>query len=854
MSWPLIRPAIPTRGSDQNRQPRLSWQVGLLTWNGVLAAFAAIPKAIVWTSTRATPSGYCLVANLTRMIPQRWDSLAQDISCDVARIADGNTPEAVSTRRRSVIEAVRQHTSDPQITAAVVLAHELWETAAEAGDLTVLKDAVDVLEDLSARLPEEQELRDQIVLPNLCVALTVRARETGSRDDDVRLIDIARYLVSTAPERGDHAFTLIDALRRRFADTGNLAWISESIEVAAAWAQRTSDDPQALVMLSGLLMVRFQKAADPDDLDRAIQAGRLAVARLQVNAMASPDVLLMAKINLAQSLHQRFLSAGNTADLDDALALYSELAPQLSAESPDYPELLNNFGMVLLKQFDRTGTSQLLDEAVRVGRLAVAASGGIDKAQQTIIRAALRRSLSRRYEEQRDPGDLDELMRLDVVAVGLEADTPPREAHGLTGRRIDRWMRLASQWDELVTEVRELPGFGDFLMAPRFDTLRRAAEGGPIVMLNAGLHRCDAVVVQLDRAEPVALENLTIDSATHEVRRYLRTIWDYQQACQTEAIARARITDGANDYRAFQAYDQARTAAVEQRKHMETTLTDITEWMWYAVGRPVVDALGTPPGGDNLHHRLWWCPIGLLSFLPIHAAGLHTRAGGETILDNFISSYTPSLRALLEARARTPEESEPGDVLLVAVPNAAGAAPLLKVDDETAMLRDLLSGCFALRAGEAATRKSVLEALQVYGYAHFSCHGLDNPFDPRQAGVQMYDGLLSVRDIAAARFRGQFAFLSACTTASSVSHVPDEALNLASALHHAGYRHVVATQWSVYDGVALEMSRRFYAAATDGGRLVPDRAAIALHSALKELRDLHPARPSVWAPYVHIGP
>jgi len=786
------------------------------------------------------------------MVRQRWDDLAQDISRDIARIADGDAPGMVPARRRSVIAAVREHTSDRQTTAAIVLAHELWQAAAEAGDLTVLDDAVDVLEDLSERLSEGQALRDQIVLPNLCVALAVRARETGNLDDNVRLIDLARYLISVAPGQGEYAFALVDALRRQFSETGDLTWISEGIEVAAAWAQGTGDVPQALVMLSGLLMVRFQNAADPADLDRAIQAGRLAVERLQVTAVAAPDVLLKAKVNLAQSLHQRFLSGGGTADMDDAFALYSELIPQLSTEFPDYPGLLSNFGVILLARFEKTGSAQLLDEAVRAGRLAMAASGGADEAQRTIIRTGLRRSLGRRYEERRDPADLDELTRLDTVAVDYETYTPPAGAPGLTGSGIDRWMRLASQWDELVTEVRRLPGFGEFLQAPRFGALREAADSGPVVMLNAGPRRCDAIVVQPDRAEPVALENLTIDSAAREVRHYLRAIWEYQQAYQAEAMARARISNGASGYSAFQAYDQARTAAVQQREHMEATLTEIAEWMWHAVGRPVLDALGTP--GGNGPRRLWWCPIGLMSFLPIHAAGLHARACGETVLDNVVSSYTPSLRALLQARSRVPGDSASGEMLLVAVPETAGAVPLQKVDGETTMLRDLLGGRCVLRDREAATRESVLGALQVHGYVHFSCHGLDNPLNPRQAGVQLHDGLLSVRDIAAARFRGQFAFLSACTTASSISHVPDEALNLASALHHAGYRHVVATQWSVYDGVALDMSRRFYAAATDAGRLVPDVAATALHDAVKELRDLEPARPSVWAPYIHIGP
>lgn len=790
------------------------------------------------------------------MVPQRWVGLAEEISRDIERVISGDVSGAVPTRRRAVIEAVLKCMPDPPTVAGVVLADALWEIGGPAGDVATLGDAITVLEDLAARLPEGHQVRDEIVLRNLRVALEIRTTETGNPDDNTRLIDIARYLLAVAPsgvpERAEQASALINALRRQFAVTGDLALISESIEVAAAWGQDADNDPAALVTLGGLLLLRFQIAADPDDLDRAVDAGRLAVGLLRGRPQAWSDVLLKAMINLAQAFQQRFACRGNVADLDEAFALYSELAPQLSVESPDYPLLLSNFGMTLLDQFGQTGNSQLLDEAVRVGHLAVAASSRTDRAQRRTIRAALRESLSRRYEERGDLRDLDEVVRLDAPRVD-GAPRPGAERRRPTRRRADEWMRLASQWDELVAEVRGLPGFKDFLMVPQFGKLREAAESGPIVMLNAGPRRCDAVVVHRDHAEPVALDGLSIETVTVQVKHYLKSIWDYQKASRSEAMARARTVGGAAGYQAFQAHDQARADAVRQQKHMDAMLTELTEWMWDELAGPVLAALGPSHGGDP-PRRLWWCPTGLMAFLPIHAAGLHTQAGGQTVLDNVISSYAPSLRALLQARSQPCDGSGSSDVLIVAVPKAGGAEPLLKVDEETALLRDLLGGRCTVRAHETATRQSVLQDLRVHRYAHFSCHGLEDPADPRQAGLLMHDGLLSVRDIAAARLSGEFAFLSACKTATSVSRLPDEVLNLASALHHAGFRHVVATQWSVYDAVAPEMSRRFYATATNSGRLVPGRAAVALHGAVKELRDLRSSRPSNWIPYVHIGP
>src|ERR1700722_5675254 len=45
--------------------------------------------------------------------------------------------------------------------------------------------------------------------------------------------------------------------------------------------------------------------------------------------------------------------------------------------------------------------------------------------------------------------------------------------------------------------------------------------------------------------------------------------------------------------------------------------------------------------------RLWWCPTGPFSFLPIHAAGIYDTKGTESVFDYVVSSYTPSLKSLL---------------------------------------------------------------------------------------------------------------------------------------------------------------------------------------------------------------
>jgi CHAT domain-containing protein len=424
----------------------------------------------------------------------------------------------------------------------------------------------------------------------------------------------------------------------------------------------------------------------------------------------------------------------------------------------------------------------------------------------------------------------------------------------LAGRHADQWMSLSRSWDERIREVRALPGFTDFLTAPRFEALAQAAEDGPVVLLNAAPDRCDAIIVHPDRAEPVDLGGLTIDTVADNTRRYQRTIWKYQEARQALALTRRAVAEGDASFAAYRAHDQARAAVVAQKASMEPTLNEILEWMWSAIAAPVLRALGFTGRTPQSPKRLWWCPTGIMTFLPLHAAGVHTGTDEQTVLDTAVSSYTPSLRALLAARTRPAGNLGTDELLLVSVPDAPDTPPLPKVDEEAAALRDLLGGRCTLRGGETATRREILRALTVHRFAHFSCHGLESPLDPRHAGIVMHDGLLSVRDIAAVRFSGEFAFLSACKTAVGVARLPDEAMSLAAALHYTGFRHVVATQWSVYDSIASDVARLFYREAIVDGGLVPDRFAIALHRALTAIRDTHRARPSTWIPYVHQGP
>jgi CHAT domain-containing protein len=98
---------------------------------------------------------------------------------------------------------------------------------------------------------------------------------------------------------------------------------------------------------------------------------------------------------------------------------------------------------------------------------------------------------------------------------------------------------------------------------------------------------------------------------------------------------------------------------------------------------------------------------------------------------------------------------------------------------------------------------------------------------------------------------GGLAFLSACETAVGDAALADESLTLAGAFQAAGYRHVIATQWTVSDRVMWQLVRDFY---RNLPREAPEGAARALHQAVLRTRQHHAEHPAAWAQFVHVGP
>jgi CHAT domain-containing protein len=240
-------------------------------------------------------------------------------------------------------------------------------------------------------------------------------------------------------------------------------------------------------------------------------------------------------------------------------------------------------------------------------------------------------------------------------------------------------------------------------------------------------------------------------------------------------------------------------------------------------------------------------------------------AASASVAGRVVSSYTPTLTSLIRAR-RTPG---PIRALAVGVPDApsyaAGARGLPAVLPELQAITGHLPppDQATYLIGPTATRELVLDALPENSWLHLSCHAVQHPIDASRSAFLLHDQPLPLTDLAALDLpAADLAYLAACQTATGDIQLLDEALHLAATLQLVGYRHVLATLWSISDTAAPAMADSIYAHLTHPDPDYPTpgdcpdaaRAPHALHHAVTQLRQAFPSEPLTWAPYIHLGP
>ncbi|KAG2739836.1 hypothetical protein P692DRAFT_20754507 [Suillus brevipes Sb2] len=364
-----------------------------------------------------------------------------------------------------------------------------------------------------------------------------------------------------------------------------------------------------------------------------------------------------------------------------------------------------------------------------------------------------------------------------------------------------RYRRLVEDWMGVVEEIRKIEGFSRFLLPPIFADLQEAARDGPIIMLIASKSTCDAIIIP-HKQSPTSIRLPT------NLEKLATLMLELREAIGNDASPKGN----------------------------QTALIKVLRKLWNDVVFPVVENLGAFARRGS---RIWWCPTSVFNFLPLHAAGEY-RANGESLSQQYISSYTPSLTALVRAR-RNHDRSPSVSFAAIGQNRPGGHSSTLElVEPELKLVRSLLPDpptvSFTKITSVDATKSTALCALRNNTWLHFACHGTQKFDDPFKSALLMRDQPLSLLDITKMDLsRHQFAFLFACESAIGDSEMPDEVIHLAAGLQFAGVKSVVGTLWKVDDSTAQRLIEAFYINLCRHGTMNSKRAARALHKAVRSL-------------------
>ncbi|CAH0043469.1 unnamed protein product [Clonostachys solani] len=469
-------------------------------------------------------------------------------------------------------------------------------------------------------------------------------------------------------------------LRLRFEYLGNYKDIEESIRhykgaASLAKGRNMHHQPSILLGLSKSYLSRYEDAKSTDDIDKALRCRMTAVALCPTDHTWFPVYLNSLRAVCSQKDDGNYYEADYKGLLKiavNALQLADDLnrpeeASQLKFIGMQFCwEFVNDFhslnleiGIYMLEKAFKHPTTRVKSR-VHVGCGLVACyieAGRIPAAYSAAVKTlSLMPKLTPRSFEVSDKQSYletavglassvvglaldvgDELykviqylelgrgiilnslgdLRLDIIDLQAlhpklaeeftrlreKLDTPPGSASGRTNPRH----YLSQKLEATIQKIRSFPGFDRFLLSSSEKDLKSAAARGPIVIINIDIRRCDALLIQPNQIRALELPGLK----------------------KKDIEAHAKLPD----------FDR-----------------NTLEWLWDVIVCPVLEDLGYLQSVDSASTswpRIIWIPTGALSNLPLHAAGYHYHGSTNTVMDRAISSYSSSVRALIQSQHRT---------------------------------------------------------------------------------------------------------------------------------------------------------------------------------------------------------
>ncbi|KAJ7153995.1 CHAT domain-containing protein [Mycena crocata] len=767
--------------------------------------------------------------------PDRADrlrSIAVSLSDRYRRVGDLQDLEAAVQNQQEVLQLLPD--------GHQARAHDLQSFAVGLLDryekLGNMKDLEDALEqnqtavDMTPLWDPERAGR----LQSLAVAFMKRYDSLGDLKDLEQALQRRREALDLAqeehPERAGHLQDFAQALMLRYRRLGDPEDNEESLRIIQEVVRLTpKQDPYRAVRLKGFsisLQDRYYRLGRKPDLEASVHTLQEAIMLTPGEHPDRPGFLQ----SLALTLAARYLVSADLADLNLALGYYAESFK--TSSSLPYESWRSAFQWAAIAEKFRP--SDCLN-AYMAGFLSVRHKAlqrlNLDNMISTATRTCINLgNLTSAMEivEQGLATTFQQMLQLKTNVDHLRSDHAERLhrlSSDLYGGSSRDSMSTAIKRNALLEEIRSQPGLQYFLLPKPYNILQRAAQQGPVVILNSHEERCDGIIV-LRESDPI---HVPLPTVTLQLLKS-------QQTSLKELLGHCNV----------RLRDAAPSRLFGQREHFKSKTSnelfeELLSWLWKHVVRPVYHAL-------NLHGiidgRLWWLPTGGFMGLPLHASP-HT--------DAFIHSYTATLGSLLE---KSPRRNTHGFGLVGVTHTGPGQSHFFKgVGEEVKKITAIVTKTdFLCLEGNNATVNAVKSLLADYSWVHLACHGTQNLADPTKSCLLLYGGDLELEKILQMPLpNAEFVFLAACQTAMGNSVLVNESFHLGGGLIAAGFRAAVGTLWSMNDVDGPIVAESFYSYLfQDGRQPQATDTAEALHHAVNTLKANNVAYER-WIPFIHMG-
>ncbi|KAJ6506059.1 CHAT domain-containing protein [Mycena vulgaris] len=645
-------------------------------------------------------------------------------------------------------------------------------------------------------------------------ALKLRFENSGNVDDLNEAMKVLEEAVQNTPKgysrRGGYIGTLAEIRYCKFVQGDQFEDLGAAIQLAEAAVDETLDVDWTLLdhlyRLAEYLGVRYNKQQDPKhpkDLERAFEIYHRSFTGISRHTL--PLVTWTAAVKWAK-LGWRNRPAESLKAY--SMMFYTVLPMLLWLGNP-----INVHHKVIHKIDITTEISNAVSACIDGSDLRLA----IELLEQGLATTLQRITQLAPSFNTLPQGDADKLSQLSAKLY----DETSRKWRGEVGQHT-----TATQRNHLLAEIRARPGFEDFLLPKRFETLRQATQDGPIILLNSHEDHCDVIILLRPDSEPIHMPLPGVSITVLQDHRFrIKEMLQGRDVSRHEKITRLK-------------------GKREGAQSSEKTFQDMLDWVWTNIVSLVYTKLESHGISDG---RLWWCPTGFFVGLPLHAASQ---------LDRFVQSYTSTPGILYDRILKRPTD-RPARVGIAGLthngPQRKSALP--GVEKEVTQIVEVVGKSrVEMLMGEEATVEAVQKQLQECSWIHLACHANQDLTSPRESCLHLYEGTLSLEVILGMPLPdAEFVYLAACQTAMGDSSLANESFHLGGGFVAAGFRGAIGTMWSMIDEDGPRVAETVYKHLFAEGQQPQVRdAAKAMQLAVRKLREAGVAYER-WVPFIHIG-